>query len=128
MLNKLLTNPIAITQVILIILALLQIPYLSATIIYFGIGLYTIISITMLSTLTFTGYNIIRDIIKADPSGYKKKLDKLTNMTLFAEVITLVIGVLYAIISLPLAIVYLLSIVLLMTVFKPYLTEILEDL
>ena len=128
MLNKLLTNPIAITQVILIILALLQMPYLSATIIYFGIGLYTIISITMLSTLTFTGYNIIRDIIKADPSGYKKKLDKLTNMTLFAEVITLVIGVLYAIISLPLAIVYLLSIVLLMTVFKPYLTEILEDL
>ena len=128
MLNKLLTNPIAITQVILIILALLQMPYLSATIIYFGIGLYTIISITMLSTLTFTGYNIIRDIIKADPSGYKKKLDKLTNMTLFAEVITLVIGILYSIISLPLAIVYLLSIVLLMTVFKPYLTEILEDL
>ena len=128
MLAKLLTNPIAITQVILIILALLQIPYLSITIIYLGIGFYAITSIMILTTLTFTGYNIIRDIIKADPSGYKKKLDKLTNMTLFAEVITLVIGVLYAIISLPLAIVYLLSIVLLMTVFKPYLTEILEDL
>ena len=128
MLNKLLTNPIAITQVILIILALLQIPYLSTTIIYFGIGFYIIVSIMMLSTLTFTGYNIIRDIIKADPSGYKKKLEKLTNMTLFAEVSTLVIGVLSAIISLPLAIVYLLSIVLLITVFKPYLTEILKDL
>lgn len=128
MLAKLLTNPIAITQIILIILALLQIPYLSTTIIYLGIGFYIITSIMILTTFTFTGYNIIRDIIKADPSGYKKKLDKLTNMTLFAEVITLVIGVLYAIISLPLAIVYLLSIVLLMTVFKPYLTKILEDL
>lgn len=128
MLNKLLTNPIAITQVILIILAFLQIPYLSATIIYLGIGFYIIASIMMLSTLTFTGYNILRDIIKADPSGYKKRLEKLTNITLFGEVSTLVIGVLYAIISLPLAIAYLLSITLLMTVFKSYLDEVLKDL
>lgn len=128
MLAKLLTNPIAITQIILIILALLQIPYLSATIVYLGISFYIIASIMMLTTFTFAGYNIIRDIIKADPSGYKKKLEKLTNMTLFGEVSTLVIGVLYAIISLPLAIVYLLSITLLITVFKPYLSEILKDL
>ena len=128
MLAKLLTNPTVLAQIILIILALLQIPYLSATIIYLGISLYIIASIMMLTTFTFTGYNIIRDIIKADPSGYKKKLDKLTNMTLFGEVSTLIIGVLYAIISLPLAIVYLLSITLLITVFKPYLSEILKDL
>lgn len=128
MLNKLLTNPIAITQIILIILALLQIPYLSTTIIYFGIGFYIIVSIMMLSTLTFTGYNILRDIIKADPNGHKKKLENLTNMTLFGEVSTLLIGVLYAIISLPLAIAYLLSITLLMTVFKSYLDEVLKDL
>lgn len=128
MLTKLLTNQIALTQIILIILALLQIPYLSTTIIYLGIGFYIITSIMVLTTFTFTGYNIIRDIIKADPSGYKKKLDKLTNMTLFGEVNTLVIGVLYAIISLPLAIVYLLSITLLITVFKPYLVEVLKDL
>lgn len=106
----------------------MQIPYLSATIIYLGISFYIIASIMILTTFTFTGYNIIRDIIKADPSGYKKKLDKLTNRTLFGEVSTLVIGVLYAIISLPLAIVYLLSITLLITVFKPYLSEILKDL
>lgn len=128
MLNKLLTNPIAITQVVLIILAFLQIPYLSATVVYFGIGFYIIVSIMMLTTFTFTGYNILRDIIKADPSGYKKTLDKLTNITLFGEVSTLVIGVLYAIISLPLAIAYLLSITLLMTVFKSYLDEVLKDL
>ena len=125
MLDKLLTIT---TQVVLIILALIQIPYLSATIIYLGIGFYIIVSIMILTTFTFTGYNIIRDIIKADPSGYKKKLDKLTNTTLFREVSILVIGVLYAIISLPLAIAYLLSITLLMTVFKSYLAEILKDL
>lgn len=128
MINKLLSNPILIAQIVLIILALLQIPYLSTTIVYLGIVFYTIISIMMLSTLTVTGYNITKDIIKVSPSGYKEKLDKLTNMTLFAEVSTLIIGILYAIISLPLAIVYLLSIVLLLTVFKPYLAEILKDL
>lgn len=128
MLDKLLTHPIAIAQIVLIILALLQIPYLSTAIVYLGISFYALASIIMLSTFTFTGYNIIRDIIKADPSGYKKELDKLTNRTLFGEVGTLVIGVLYAIISLPLAIVYLLSITLLITVFKPYLSEILKDL
>ena len=128
MLDKLLTNPILITQIVLITLALLQIPYLSTTIVYLGIGFYTIISIMMLSTLTVTGYNITRDIIKTDPSDYKAKLDKLTNMTLFAEISTLIIGILYAIISLPLAIMYLLSIALLLTVFKPYLSEILKDL
>ena len=128
MLNKLLANPILITHIVLITLALLQIPYLSTAIVYLGIGFYIITSIMILSTFTFTGYNIIRDIIKADPSGYREKLDKLTNMTLFKEVSTLVIGVLYAIISLPLAIVYLLSIALLQTVFKSYLAEILKDL
>ncbi len=128
MLDKLLTNPTVITQVILIILALLQIPYLSTTIIYFGIGFYIIASIMILSTFTFTGYNMIRDIIKTDPNHYREKLDKLTNMTLLAEISTLIIGILYAIISLPLAIVYLLSITLLVIVFKPYLAEILKDL
>lgn len=128
MLDKLLTNPILITQIVLITLALLQIPYLSTTIVYLGIGFYTIIGIMMLSTLTVTGYNITKDIIKVSPSGYKAKLDKLTNMTLFAEISTLVIGILYAIISLPLAIIYLFSIVLLLTVFKPYLAEILKEL
>lgn len=128
MLDKLLTHPIAIAQIVLIILALLQIPYLSATIVYLGISFYIIASIMILSTFTFTGYNLVRDIIKADPSGYRKNLDKLTNMTLFKEVSTLIIGILYAIISLPLAIVYLLSIALLLTVFKPYLAEILKDL
>lgn len=128
MINKLLTNPTVLVQIILIILALLQIPYLSATIIYFGIGFYIIASIMILSTFTFTGYNLVRDIVKADPSGYKAKLDKLTNMTLFAEVSALIIGILYAIISLPLAIMYLLSIALLLTVLKPYLAEILKDL
>ena len=128
MLDKLLTNPTVITQVILIILALLQIPYLSTTIIYVGIGLYIISSIMILSTFTFTGYNMIRDIIKTDPNYYREKLDKLTNMALLTEIITLIIGILYAIISLPLAIAYLLSITLLVTVFKPYLTEILKDL
>ena len=128
MINKLLTNPIVIAQIILIILALLQIPYLSATIIYLGIGFYIIASIIILSTFTFTGYNMIRDIVKTDPNNYKANLNKLTNMTLFAEVSTLIIGILYAIISLPLAIVYLLSIALLLTVFKPYLAEVLKDL
>ena len=128
MLDKLLTRPIAIAQIVLIILALLQIPYLSATIIYLGIGFYIIASIIILSTFTFTGYNMIRDIVKTDPNNYKANLNKLTNMILFAEISTLIIGVLYAIISLPLAIVYLLSITLLVTVFKPYLTEILKDL
>lgn len=128
MLKKLLTNPILITQIVLITLALLQIPYLSATIVYLGISFYTIISITMLSTLTFAGYNIIRDVIKTDPSGYKTRLDKLTNMTLFGEISILIIGILYSIISLPLAIMYLLGIALLLTVFKPYLAEILKDL
>lgn len=128
MLDKLLTHPIAIAQIVLIILALLQIPYLSTAIVYLGIGFYTTISIMMLSTLTVTGYNITRDIVKVSPNDYKEKLDKLTNMTLFAEVSTLIIGILYAIISLPLAIVYLLSITLLITVFKPYLSEILKDL
>ena len=128
MLDKLLTHPIAIAQIVLIILALLQIPYLSTTIVYLGIGFYTIISIMMLSTLTVTGYNITKDVIKVSPNNYRAKLDKLTNMTLFAKVSTLIIGILYAIISLPLAIVYLLSIALLLTVFKPYLAEILKDL
>jgi len=128
MLDKLLTHPIAIAQIVLIILALLQIPYLSATIVYFGIGFYIMTSIIILSTFTFTGYNLVRDIIKIDPSGYRKNLDKLTNMTLFKEVSTLIIGILYAIISLPLAIVYLLSIALLLTVFKSYLTKVLKDL
>lgn len=129
MIKKLLTHPIAIAQIVLIILALLQIPYLSTAIVYLGISFYTLASIIMLSTFTFTGYyNLVRVIVKADPSGYKEKLDKLTNMTLFAEVSTLIIGILYAIISLPLAIMYLLSIALLLTVFKPYLTEILKDL
>jgi len=128
MLDKLLTHPIAIAQIVLIILALLQIPYLSATIVYFGIGFYIMASIIILSTFTFTGYNLVRDIIKIDPSGYRKNLDKLTNMTLFKEVSTLIIGILYAIISLPLAIVYLLSIALLLTVFKSYLAKVLKDL
>lgn len=128
MLNKLLTNPILITHIVLITLALLQIPYLSTTIVYLGIGFYTIINIMMLSTLTVTGYNITKDIIKVNPNNYKAKLDKLTNMTLFAEISTLVIGILYATISLQLAIMYLFSIVLLLTVFKPYLVEILKDL
>ena len=128
MLDKLLTHPIAIAQIVLIILALLQIPYLSATIVYFGIGFYIMTSIIILSTFTFTGYNLVRDIIKIDPSGYRKNLDKLTNMTLFKEVSTLIIGILYTIISLPLAIVYLLSIALLLTVFKSYLTKVLKDL
>lgn len=128
MLDKLLTHPIAMAQIVLIILALLQIPYLSATIIYLGISFYTLASIIMLSTFTFTGYNMIRDIVKADPNNYKANLNKLTNMTLFREVNTLIIGILYSIISLPLAIVYLLSITLLITVFKPYLAEVLKDL
>ena len=128
MLNKLLANPILITQIVLITLALLQIPYLSTTIVYLGIGFYIIVSIMMLSTLTVTGYNITKNIIKVSPNDYRTKLDKLTNMTLFAEISTLVISILYAIISLPLAIIYLLSIVLLLTVFKPYLAEILKDL
>lgn len=128
MLDKLLTHPIAIAQIVLIILALLQIPYLSTAIVYLGISFYTLASIIMLSTFTFTGYNIIRDIVKADPNNYKANLNKLTNMTLFAEISTLVIGILYSIISLPLAIMYLLSIVLLLTVFKSYLAEILKDL
>lgn len=128
MLDKLLTNPILITQIVLITLALLQIPYLSTTIVYLGIGFYTIIGIMMLNTLTVTGYNITKDIIKVSPDDYKVKLDKLTNMTLFAEISTLIIGILYAIISLPLAIMYLLSIALLLTVFKPYLAEVLKDL
>ena len=128
MLDKLLTNPTVTIQVILIILALLQIPYLSTTIIYFGIGFYIITSIMILSTLTFTGYNMIRDIIKTDPIHYRETLDKLTNMTLLTEISTLIIAILYAIISLPLAIVYLLGIALLVTVFKPYLAEILKDL
>lgn len=128
MLDKLLTHSIAIAQIVLIILALLQIPYLSATIIYLGISFYALASIIMLSTFTFTGYNIIRDIVKADPNNYKADLNKLTNITLFKEISTLVIGVLYAIISLPLAIIYLLSMAILLTVFKPYLAEILKDL
>jgi len=128
MLDKLLTHPIAIAQIVLIILALLQIPYLSATIVYFGIGFYIMASIIILSTFTFTGNNLVRDIIKIDPSGYRKNLDKLTNMTLFKEVSTLIIGILYVIISLPLAIVYLLSIALLLTVFKSYLAKVLKDL
>lgn len=128
MLDKLLTHPIAMAQIVLIILALLQIPYLSTAIVYLGISFYTLASIIMLSTFTFTGYNMIRDIVKADPNNYKANLSKLTNMTLFAEISTLVIGILYSIISLPLAIMYLLSIALLLTVFKPYLAEILKDL
>ena len=128
MLDKLLTHPIAIAQIVLIILALLQIPYLSTAIVYLGISFYTLASIIMLSTFTFTGYNMIRDIVKADPNNYKANLNKLTNMTLFAEISTLVIGILYSIISLPLAIMYLLSIALLLTVFKPYLAEVLKDL
>lgn len=128
MLDKLLTHPIAIAQIVLIILALLQIPYLSTAIVYLGISFYALASIIMLSTFTFTGYNIIRDIVKADPNNYKANLNKLTNMTLLAEISTLVIGILYSIISLPLAIMYLLSIALLLTVFKPYLAEILKEL
>lgn len=128
MLDKLLTHPIAIAQIVLIILALLQIPYLSTAIVYLGISFYTLASIIMLSTFTFTGYNMIRDIVKADPNNYKAKLNKLTNITLSKEISTLVIGVLYAIISLPLAIIYLLSMAILLTVFKPYLAEILKDL
>lgn len=128
MLDKLLRHPIAIAQIVLIILALLQIPYLSTAIVYLGISFYTLASIIMLSTFTFPGYNIVRDIVKADPNNYKTNLNKLTNMTLFAEINTLIIGILYAIISLPLAIVYLLSVVLLITVFKPYLAEILKEL
>lgn len=128
MLDKLLTRPIAIAQIVLIILALLQIPYLSTAIVYLGISLYTLASIIMLSTFTFTGYNIVRDIVKANSNYYKAHLNKLTNMTLFAEISTLIIGILYAIISLPLAIIYLLSTAILLTVFKPYLVEILKDL
>lgn len=129
MLDKLLTYPIAIAQIVLIILALLQIPYLSTAIVYLGISFYALASIIMLSTFTFTGYNIIRDIVKADPNNYKANLNKLTNITLFKEISTsLVIGVLYAIISLPLAIIYLLSMAILLTAFKPYLAEILKDL
>lgn len=128
MLDKLLTHPIAIAQIVLIILALLQIPYLSTAIVYLGISFYALASIIMLSTFTFTGYNIIRDIVKADPNNYKANLNKLTNITLLAEISTLVIGILYSIISLPLAIMYLLSTALLLTVFKPYLAEILKDL
>lgn len=128
MLDKSLAHPIVIAQIVLIILALLQIPYLSTTIVYLGISFYTLASIIMLSTFTFTGYNIIRDIVKADPNNYKANLNKLTNMTLFKEISTLVIGVLYAIISLPLAIIYLLSTAILLTVFKPYLSEVLKDL
>lgn len=128
MLDKSLAHPIAIAQIVLIILALLQIPYLSTTIVYLGISFYALASIIMLSTFTFTGYNIIRDIVKADPNNYKANLNKLTNMTLFKEISTLVIGVLYAIISLPLAIIYLLSTAILLTVFKPYLSEVLKDL
>lgn len=126
--DKLLTHPIAIAQIVLIILALLQIPYLSTAIVYLGISFYTLASVIMLSTFTFTGYNMIRDIVKADPNNYKANLNKLTNITLFKEISTLVIGVLYAIISLPLAIIYLLSMAILLTVFKPYLAEILKDL
>lgn len=127
--DKLLTHPITIAQIVLIILALLQIPYLSTTIVYLGISFYALANIIMLSTFTFTGYNIIRDIVKADPNNYKANLNKLTNITLFKQIIsTLVIGVLYAIISLPLAIIYLLSMAILLTVFKPYLAEILKDL
>jgi len=128
MLDKLLTRPIAIAQIVLIILALLQIPYLSTAIVYLGVSLYTLASIIMLSTFTFTGYNIVRDIVKAESNYYKAHLNKLTNMTLFAEISTLIIGILYAIISLPLAIAYLLSTAILLTVFKPYLTEILKEL
>ena len=128
MLDKLLTHPITIAQIVLIILALLQIPYLSTAIVYLGISFYTLASIIMLSTFTVTGYNITRDIVKVSPNDYKEKLDKLTNMTLLAEISPLVIGILYSIISLPLAIMYLLSIALLLTVFKPYLAEILKDL
>ena len=128
MLDKLLTHTIAIAQIVLIILALLQIPYLSAAIVYLGISFYALASIIMLSTFTFTGYNIVRDIVKVDPNNYKANLNKLTNITLFKEIGTLVIGVLYAIISLPLAIIYLLSMAILLTVFKPYLAEILKDL
>lgn len=128
MLDKLLTHPIAIAQIVLIILALLQIPYLSTAIVYLGISFYALASIIMLSTFTFTGYNIIRDIVKADPNNYKANLNKLTNTTLLAEISTLVIGILYSIISLPLAIMYLLSTALLLTVFKSYLAEILKDL
>lgn len=128
MISKSLANTILITQIVLIILALLQIPYLSTTIVYLGIGFYTIISIIMLSTFTFTGYNMIRDIVKADPNNYKANLNKLTNTTLLAEISILVIGILYSIISLPLAIIYLLSMAILLTVFKPYLAEILKDL
>ena len=129
MLDKLLTHPIAIAQIVLIILALLQIPYLSTAIVYLGISFYALASIIMLSTFTFTGYNIIKDIVKADPNNYKANLNKLTNTRLFAEIIsTLVIGILYSIISLPLAIIYLLSMAILLTVFKPYLSEILKDL
>lgn len=128
MLNKLLANPILITHIVLITLALLQIPYLSTTIVYLGIGFYIIVSIMMLSTLTVTGYTITKNIIKVNPNDYRAKLNKLTSMTLFAEISTLIIGILYAIISLPLAIIYLLSIALLLTVFKPYLAEILKEL
>ena len=128
MLDKLLTHPIAIAQIVLIILALLQIPYLSTAIVYLGISFYALASIIMLSTFTFTGYNMIRDIVKADPNNYKANLNKLTNTTLLAEISTLVIGILYSIISLPLAIMYLLSIALLLTVYKSYLAEILKDL
>lgn len=128
MLDKLLTHPIAIAQIVLIILALLQIPYLSTAIVYLGISFYALASIIMLSTFTFTGYNIIRDIVKADLNNYKANLNKLTNITLLAEISTLVIGILYSIISLPLAIMYLLSTALLLTVFKSYLAEILKDL
>lgn len=129
MLDKLLTHPIAIAQIVLIILALLQIPYLSTAIVYLGISFYALASIIMLSTFTFTGYNIVRDIVKVDPNNYKANLNKLTNTTLFVEIITtLVIGILYSIISLPLVIIYLLSIALLITVFKPYLAKILKDL
>lgn len=128
MLDKLLTHPIAIAQIVLIILALLQIPYLSTAIVYLGISFYTLASIIMLSTFTFTGYNMIRDIVKTDPNNYKANLNKLTNITLFGEISTLIIGILYAIISLPLAIIYLLSMAILLTVFKPCLAEILKDL
>lgn len=128
MLDKLLTHPIAIAQIVLIILALLQIPYLSTAIVYLGISFYALASIIMLSTFTFTGYNIIRNIVKTDPNNYKANLNNLTNITLSKEISTLVIGVLYAIISLPLAIIYLLSMAILLTVFKPYLAEILKEL
>ena len=54
MLDKLLTHPIAIAQIVLIILALLQIPYLSTAIVYLGISFYALASIIMLSTFSFT--------------------------------------------------------------------------